>query len=187
MSNALESWSWAGCEGHPADVEVYARGDVVELQLNGKTVELQAGPEIAWPGSACPMLPGTLEAVVYDTAGQETGRNALHTAGKATLLQALPEELSAASGHLVFVRLQYSDEAGTVKPLARGRLKVKVSGGRLLGLGSGCPYNPIGYLSDECDTYYGRALAVVLADGSGPVELTVTDSTLQNTCYVPVC
>ena len=186
MSNALESWSWAGCEGHPADVEVYARGDVVELQLNGKTVERK-------PVRNCvarfrlPYAPGTLEAVVYDTAGQETGRNALHTAGKATLLQALPEELSAASGHLVFVRLQYSDEAGTVKPLARGRLKVKVSGGRLLGLGSGCPYNPIGYLSDECDTYYGRALAVVLADGSGPVELTVTDSTLQSTCYVPVC
>lgn len=158
----------------------------MELQLNGKTVERK-------PVRNCvarfrlPYAPGTLEAVVYDTAGQETGRNALHTAGKATLLQALPEELSAASGHLVFVRLQYSDEAGTVKPLARGRLKVKVSGGRLLGLGSGCPYNPIGYLSDECDTYYGRALAVVLADGSGPVELTVTDSTLQSTCYVPVC
>ena len=144
----------------------------MELQLNGKTVERK-------PVRNCvarfrlPYAPGTLEAVVYDTAGQETGRNALHTAGKATLLQALPEELSAASGHLVFVRLQYSDEAGTVKPLARGRLKVKVSGGRLLGLGS--------------DTYYGRALAVVLADGSGPVELTVTDSTLQSTCYVPVC
>ena len=66
----------------------------MELQLNGKTVERK-------PVRNCvarfrlPYAPGTLEAVVYDTAGQETGRNALHTAGKATLLQALPEELSA--------------------------------------------------------------------------------------------
>ena len=154
----------------------------MELQLNGKTVERK-------PVRNCvarfrlPYAPGTLEAVVYDTAGQETGRNALHTAGKATLLQALPEELSAASGHLVFVRLQYSDEAGTVNGESYDRYDER----NLLGLGSGCPYNPIGYLSDECDTYYGRALAVVLADGSGPVELTVTDSTLQSTCYVPVC
>ena len=38
MSNAIESWSWDGCSGKKAQVEVYARADRVELFINGKSV-----------------------------------------------------------------------------------------------------------------------------------------------------
>ena len=38
MSNAIPSWSWRGCAGKPANVEVYARGRSVELLVNGKSV-----------------------------------------------------------------------------------------------------------------------------------------------------
>ena len=34
-------------------------------------------------------------------------------------------------------------------------------GGRLIGLGSGCPYYTKSYLGNVCDTYYGEALAIV--------------------------
>lgn len=78
----------------------------------------------------------------------------------------------------------YADESGTVKPLERGTLRVGVTGGHLLGLGSGCPYNAAGFLTDTTDTYYGRALAVVQADGTGPVGLTVTDGRLEGSCRV---
>ena len=185
MSNARESWSWEGCEGRPAQVEVYARGAQVELLLNGKSIGRR-------PLKQCVArfrtnyAPGTLEAVCYDAAGHETGRSALHTAGPDTLLRVTPEQSAVAPGHLAFIRLQYTDRDGTVKPLARGRLKVQVSGGRLLGLGSGCPYNPDGFLTDTTDTYYGQALAVVQADGAGPVQLTVTDGQLQGSARVAV-
>lgn len=185
MSNALESWSWAGCEGRTAEVEVYGRGARAELLLNGRPMGRK-------PLKNCiarfrlPYEPGTLEAVVYDEAGRETGRSALHTAAEPTRLQAVPEQPAVAPGRLAFIRLQYADESGTVKPLERGKLQVRVTGGRLLGLGSGCPYTTTGFLTDITDTYYGRALAVVQADGTGPVELTVTDGQLEGSCRVAV-
>ena len=37
------------------------------------------------------------------------------------------------------------------------------------------PYNKIGYCTDETDTYWGEALAVVQADGSDDVVLEVTE------------
>ena len=39
MSHAIPSWSWHGCEGKPAMVEVYARAAKVTLKINGKTVD----------------------------------------------------------------------------------------------------------------------------------------------------
>ena len=81
-------------------------------------------------------------------------------------------------GHLTFIRLQYTDPAGEVKPLKRGILEVTVTGGKLLGLGNACPYNTIGYCSNHTDTYWGEALAIVQADGSQDIHLTVTDGTL---------
>ena len=182
MSNALESWSWAGCEGRPADVEVYGRGAEAELLLNGKPAG-RARLKNCVARFRVTYQPGTLEAVLYDEAGKEIGRSALHTAGE-TQLQALPEATAAEAGNLVFVRLQYADNAGTVKPLERGKLQVQVTGGTLVGLGSGCPYNTTGFLTDTTDTYYGRALAAVRADGTGPVTLTVTDGRLTATARV---
>ena len=79
---------------------------------------------------------------------------------------------------LCFVRLQYTDKAGTVKPLERGMLHVTVTNGELLGLGNGCPYNETGYCENYTDTYFGEALAVVRASedaGIKPVVIEVTD------------
>ena len=79
---------------------------------------------------------------------------------------------------LCFIRLQYTDKEGTVKPLERGILKVNVTNGELLGLGNGCPYNEIGYCTDRTDTYFGEALAVVRAGknaGAKPVVIEVSD------------
>ena len=59
--------------------------------------------------------------------------------------------------------------------MKRGILKVKVRGGKLAGFGNACPYNKIGYCTDETDTYWGEALAVVQADGSGDVVLEVCE------------
>lgn len=175
MTNAIESWSWEGCEGKVAEVEVYARAARVDLFLNGKKVGSNTLKNSCDTRFKVEYQPGILETVVYNQKGKEISRNTLYTAGKETELRAIAEEQSVQKDHLAFIRLQYTDKNGTVKPLKRGILKVSVKGGKLLGLGNACPYNEIGYCTNETDTYWGEALAVVQADGSGDVVLEVQE------------
>ena len=175
MTNAIESWFWEGCEGKVAEVEVYARAARVDLFLNGKKVGSNTLKNSCDTRFKVEYQPGMLETVVYNQKGKEISRNTLYTAGKETELRAIAEEQSVQKDHLAFIRLQYTDKNGTVKPLKRGILKVSVKGGKLLGLGNACPYNEIGYCTNETDTYWGEALAVVQADGSGDVVLEVQE------------
>ncbi len=178
MTNAIESWTWEGCEGNKADIEVYARAARIDLYLNGKKIGSNRLKNACRTQFKAPYHPGTLEARAFDENGNELSRSTLHTATDETVLRAIPEESGVEKGHLAFIRLQYTDPAGEVKPLKRGILKVTVTGGKLLGLGNACPYNAIGYCSNHTDTYWGEALAIVQADGSQDIHLSVTDGTL---------
>ena len=175
MTNAMESWSWEGFEGKQAEVEVYARAARVDLFLNGKKIGSNTLKNACDTKFKVIYQSGMLEAVAYDQKGKEVSRSALYTAEKDTELRVIAEEKSVRKDHLAFIRLQYTDKIGTVKPLKRGILKVSVKGGKLLGLGNACPYNEIGYCTNETDTYWGEALAVVQADGSGDVVLEVQE------------
>ena len=175
MTNAMQSWSWRGWEGKKAHVEVYARAAEVELLLNGKSVGRKKMKNDCLFHFHVPYENGTLEAVSYDANGKEIGRNALTTAGEETMLCAVPEKETVEKGHLCFIRLQYTDKNGTVKPTKRGILDVTVEGGKLIGLGSACPYYELSYLDSKADTYYGEAMAIVEAGEAGAVILTATD------------
>lgn len=171
MSNTYESWAWNGCEGKETRVEVYARGAKVALFLNGRPMgekkpdrDCRAVFRVTWQ-------PGELTAVVYGADGAELGRTSLSSAGEETRLAAEPEEPRVSAEGLCYVRLRYTDENGLLKPLARGDIRVAVEGGRLLALGSACPYNERGYLTDTTDTYYGQALAIVKPKGPGELVL----------------
>lgn len=185
MTNAMPSWSWTGCEGRKANVEVYARAARVELVLNGHTVGSKTLKNDCLARFSIPYESGTLEAVSYDAADHEIGRCKLQSAGGATSLTLDAEEPAAQTGHLCYVRLRYTDENGITKPLMRGNIQVQVRGGTLVGLGSACPFNKHSYLDSETDTYYGEALAIVrmgdgdamtiaASDGEYSAELTVS-------------
>ena len=186
MSNALPSWSWNGCSGRKANVEVYARADRVCLLVNGRKVGERKLKNTCLARFRCTYEDGTVEAVSYDAQGAELGRCCLRTASEKTVLRAISEQQRVAPGHLAFVRLQYADENGTLKPLERHTLRVSVRGGRLLGLGSACPYNERGFCGDSTDTYFGQALAVVQANGGEDVVVTATDGTLTASASIPV-
>ena len=175
MTNAMPTWSFRGWEGKPAHVEVYARADSVELLLNGASLGRKQVKNNCVFTFQVPYANGKLEAVAYDAPGHETGRSTLETAGEETILRAVPEETMVRAGHLSFIRLQYTDSNGIVKPCERGVLDVKVEGGRLVGLGSACPYYERSYLDSTCDTYYGEALAIVEAGSGDQVTLTAGD------------
>jgi len=73
-----------------------------------------------------------------------------------------------------------------IKPLCRGKLKVTVTGGKLLGLGSACPYYDLSYLDDVTDTCFGEALAVIRAEDAENLTVTVSDGKLWTQAYVTV-
>jgi len=133
MTNAMPSWSFRGWEGKKAHVEVYARAAEVELLMNGKSLGRKKMKNDCLFHFHVLYENGTLEAVSYDASGREIGRNALTTAGEETMLRAVPEKETVEKGHLCYIRLQYTDKNGTVKPTERGILNVIVEGGKLVG------------------------------------------------------
>lgn len=186
MTNAMESWTWPGCEGKTAEVEVYARAAAVALVLNGQELARKKAKNDCRFVFRCSYQPGTLEAVAYNDAGQETGRCALTTAAAVTRLRAEPEQPTVRPGHLCYIRLRYTDPDGIVKPLCNDRIKVRVTGGKLLALGNGCPFNAEGYLGSSTLPYWGEALAIVQADDTDCVRLHAEGGGLTAEASVPV-
>ena len=186
MTNAIPSWSWQGCEGRIAHVEVYARAAYVELWLNGQRVGRR------WLRRDCRAhfylryRPGTLEARAFSADGCELGRHALTSAGPTAQLALDPEEATAHAGRLCYVRLRYADADGRTTPLQESAIRVEVAGGRLVALGSGCPYQTGSFLAPETGVYHGEALAILLPDGSGPVTLTATGGPFTGRIVLPV-
>lgn len=185
MTNAMPSWSWTGCEGRKANVEVYARAARVELVLNGHTVGSKTLKNDCLARFSIPYESGTLEAVSYDAADHEIGRYKLQSAGGATSLTLDAEEPAAQTGHLCYVRLRYTDENGITKPLMRGNIQVQVRGGTLVGLGSACPFNKHSYLDSETDTYYGEALAIVRMGDGDAMTIAASDGEYSAELTVP--
>ena len=181
MTNAMESWSWNGCDGNAAKVEVYTRADHVKLYINGKCVGTKK------PKNDCKVFfdttyqNGEIKAVAYDANDNIIAEKTLTTAGKETILQAEPELTCVnADTDLCYVRMRYTDENGQTKPLARGRIKLAVKGGELLAFGSACPYYPESYQSNETDTYYGEALAIIRPQAGAGKVVVKAESELGN-------
>lgn len=185
MTNAMPSWSWTGCEGRKANVQVYARAARVELVLNGHTVGSKTLKNDCLARFSIPYESGTLEAVSYDVANHEIGRCKLQSAGGTTRLTPDAEEPTVKPGHLCYVRLRYTDENGITKPLARGNIQVQVRGGMLVGLGSACPFNKHSYLDSETDTYYGEALAIVRMGDGDAMTIAASDGEYSAELTVP--
>lgn len=185
MTNAMPSWSWTGCEGRKANVEVYARAARVELVLNGHTVGSKTLKNDCLAKFSIPYESGTLEAVSYDAADHEIGRCKLQSAGGTTRLTLDAEEPTVKPGHLCYIRLRYTDENGITKPLARGSIQVQVRGGTLVGLGSACPFNKHSYLDSETDTYYGEALAIVRMGDGDAMTIAASDGEYSAELTVP--
>ena len=174
LTKALESWAWDGCNGEPAKVEVYARAAQVELFINGKSVGKKKVKKCRANFNTT-YQDGEITAVSYDENGREINRYSLQTAGKEAVLQVRPEEKTVKPEGLAFIQLQYTDNKGIWKPMEKHNIKVTVENGVLKGLGSPAPYVKGNYTDHTVATYYGEAMAVVQADGNGPVKVTVAD------------
>jgi len=178
-SDAVPSWSWSGCEGKPARIEVYSGADTIELLLNGRSLGRRpAGRRHGFTARfTVPWEPGELTAVAY-TGGREIGRRTLAAAAGPLSLRVTSDrsDLTANGQDLAHVLIEVVDAAGTVDMVSNEPITATLTGpGTLAGLGSAHPAPPGPYTDADDHTWQGRALAVIRASReAGPVTLPVT-------------
>ena len=161
-TNAIDSWSWRGCEGKEAFVEVYGRGDKAELSLNGKVIGIKA---LRYHKAYFKTRyeAGTLTARILSKDGQELGKTELCSSVGALRLRLRTEEKTVKPGDLIHLNVEIVGENGEVEANADRPLSLMVEGGELLGFGSANPKTEDRFDSGESHSYYGRALAVLRA------------------------
>ncbi len=185
-TDALPSWSWRGCEGKKAKIEVYFKAAWIELLLNGKSLgkkkvkDCKASFESYYEA-------GSLEAIAFDKEGKELGRNSLQSAMGELSIRLNSEDKEIKAGEICYIAVDIVGENDRVECNADKKISMEVENGKLLGFGSANPKTEESYLSGCFTTYYGRALAVVQADGSGNVIIKATAKEgMESVITIPV-
>ena len=181
MTDALPSWSYRGCEGYTAAIEVYARAEKVALFLNGELIGKKRLKNTCRVIFHTKYQNGILKAIAYDKLGNVIRETQLQTASEQTKLLVQPEQFMAKPEGLIYIPLCYTDEVGIWKPMEKHELVIEVEAGKLKGFGNACSYNLQGYQKNRVSTYYGRALAVVQADTMGHALIHIKDETSEYT------
>lgn len=175
FSDAIPSWSWKGCDGQRANVEVYCDAPVVELRLNGVNIGRKR-PHDGVCRWRVPYQPGELRATALTARGEELGATVLRSAGPARVYL-VPEAYEAAPGAIVFVDVALADETGMVETNDDRLLAARVEGGELLAFGSARPRTEEHYDTGTHTSFQGHAQAIVRLDGNGRATLAVDDQT----------
>lgn len=174
-TNAIPSWSWPGREGQDAVVEVYAKADRVVLSLNGKVLgEQPVEKNVA--SFTVPYAPGTLSAEAF--AGDKSLGTVSLKSAEGDVAIKVTAEPKYSSDDLRYFDIALVGSNGEVWVNKDTKLDVKVEGGKLLGFGSARPISEERFQSGSYTTYYGRAQAIVKADGS-KVKITVSGQGLD--------
>ena len=186
MTNAIRSWSWQGCEGTKATVEVYADADKAELFLNGKSCGKKALKEMKAKFTV-KYAPGRLSVKAYDKEGKVIGEDMLETASNTTRLSVHAEKtaLRANGQDLAYLNIELVDENGNLKPAVDKRVTVKVDGDAvtLAGLGSARTKTDEVFDKDNHLTHFGRAQAVLRAGYTeGTAHVTVSCDGMEDVC-----
>lgn len=177
-SDELASWSWAGSEGKPLRVTLYARADHVDLYLNDQKVgakDLTSADKLQAQFTV-PYAPGVLRAVA-SRGGVEIAHKTLTTLGApaAVRLNAETKAGRANRNALTYVSVAIVDAEGRPLPDAVNDLTLTVDGpAEIVGFGSGYPKARGSFQSNATQTYYGRALAILRSKGkAGAITVTV--------------
>ena len=157
-TDAVHSWSWKGCTGKTAEIEIYSPGVSVELFQDGESLGVRPLAET----KACfdtVYHPGTLRAVCYDANGDPLAEDVLDTADSETVLSVKPERenLPADGETLCYVSAALTDKAGIVKLLEDRKVAVEVTGdGELAAIGSANPVTEESFTGNSFTTWNGR-------------------------------
>ena len=184
LTRAMRSWSWHGCDGQETEIEVYARGDSVELFVNGKSVgkkSLKGKCRVLFRAA---YEAGELTAVSYNASGNEIGRDVLRTCGPKTQLRLEAEKAECTPGEMVYFRIRCTDEAGETNPMEKQTVTISAENGALMGTVNGsCSYSG-NFAGDTVPTYFGEAQAIVCAGAPGVVRVTARSSGMEASAEV---
>ena len=185
LTRAMRSWSWPGCEGETAEIEVFARAARVELFVNGRSVGSRK-PKKGIARFKTAYQPGELLAVAYDEGGQPLGRDALRTAGELTQLRLSCETEEARPGEMVYFRVRYTDDKGEGKPMEKHTVRFTAENGTVMGAANGsCSFRG-NFAQSEAPSYFGELQAVVQALAPGLLRVTAEDGENNMTVEIPV-
>lgn len=184
-TNSLPSWSWSGCNGKKAVVEVYYDAAQVELLLNGKSVG-KARTKDCKAVFKVNYMPGTLTAIAYGPDGRELGRSELYTTNAPLKIAVQPEKTVVHPGEIAYVPIRLDGSNGVTESNADRKLSVTVTGGELLAFGSANPRTEEQYHTGSFTTYYGQALAIIRAGGNGEVTVTASDGEHTGTATIAI-
>ncbi len=181
---------WNFNEGQEIDLRVCSNASEVELLVNGKSLGRQTLDHAI--GSGHHLIadwhvtyePGEITAIAYEN-GQEVARQTRHSFGDTEHFvvqeQLYGQESQDGSrirrpeegGRLHFYEISAVDADGYPVENAADRVKVSVSGGRLVGLDNGDSTDYDSYQASERNLFSGKLLAIVeeiLEDGKLPDE-----------------
>lgn len=175
-TDAVESWSWRGCEGRKAEIEVYSAEDTVELFLNGRRIgRRRSGRRRGYLARfTTPYEPGILTAVAYRD-GREVSRTSLQSSeGRLRLALTAEQERVTANDELIFATITICDSNNVTEMLADEQVELTVTGpGELIGYGSAAPATEESFTARTRTTYRGKALAIVRPTGE-PGSILIT-------------
>ncbi len=184
-TNAIESWSWHGCDGNKTVAEVYADGAYVQLYVNGKK---SGKKKLVRKRAIFPLKyqSGNIEAVVFNASGTEIGRNSLVSAeGKLHIV--LNEEKDYSSEDLVFIDVSLQGDNGVIESNMDTLLRIHAENGELLAFGSAEPCPEERFDSGIYKTYHGRAMAVIRRTSEKEVKITVEGEGLASSVLTLHC
>lgn len=184
-TNSLPTWSWEGCDGKKAVVEVFCDANTVKLFLNNKCIGVKKVRDYRAIFKTR-YTPGKLVAVAYDTNGNLIGRDELLSATGKKTVAIRPEDATVKAGDILYFNVNVVGENGEVESNHDIKLKISAEGGTLLGFGSANPRTEESYVSGEFTTYYGCAQAIVLAGAGEKIVLKAEFEGQTQKCEVTV-
>lgn len=179
-TNAIPSWSFAGCDGRPAVAEVYTGAPFAELYLNGKRIGKKKVKENR-AVFKLKYMPGELKAVGTDRYGRPWKENpeffedTLKSAGEDLRIGLKAEEQTEnvqmnrifagdkanGSGRVIYLDVSIEDGNGILESNCDRKLHLEVEHAELLGFGNANPRTEERFDTGMHTSFRGRALAVI--------------------------
>ncbi len=176
MVHILPHWNWAGKEGQPINVWVYANGDSAELFLNGKSLGKKPMPAYSHLEWDVPYAPGALVADSYK-GGKLVATQKIETTGPPAAVKLTPDRrtLHADGQDVSIVTVAVVDAQGRVVPTADNDVSFTVTGAKIIGVGNGNPASRESDKAPERKVFHGLAQVIVQPPRQpGPVTLSAT-------------
>jgi len=174
-NDTVSCWTWQGYEGKPVYVEVFAPGDEVELFVNGRSLGRKpSGDSVDFLAKFEAVYePGDITAVCYEK-GVELSSTTLRTAEGNVGLRLSAEALPAGDqAELAYIDVTIADDQDNVVADRDLPLHASVTGGELLGFGTGDPRQADNFCEPRTVSWRGRALAIVKRMPGEQITLTV--------------